>query len=173
MQRLLSLIERINVVAGVLSGAFTLIITLIVVADVASRALFNAPVAGATETSTLLMIALVYLGLASVQVYKSNFRVEVMLALLPLRWRRWQELAVSLMSMIAIGIFSWRASSEAMRSFLRNEVEYGAINFPVWPARIVIAVGLILLTLQLACDCVRLIIGSRSPYSDDVEGALH
>lgn len=173
MQRLIAMIEQVNVVTGVLSGVTTLIITLIIVADVAMRSLFNAPIAGATETSTLLMIALVYLGLASVQVYKENFRVEVALTILPRRWRRWQELAASLIATVAIGIFSWRTGSEAYRSFMRNEVEYGAIDFPVWPARIIIAVGLILLTLQLACDCARLIFGGESHYGKDGEGALH
>lgn len=174
MQRVIATIEQVNVVMGVLSGLTTLLITLIIVADVSMRALFTAPIAGATETSTLLMIALVYLGLASVQVQKANFRVEVVLTLLPPSWRRWLDLVVTMLSAVAIGIFAWYTSGEALRSFLRNEVEYGAIDFPVWPARIIIAFGLILLMLQLVGDCARLLFGAAwSRYDDDDKGVLH
>src|SRR3546814_11605223 len=83
MQRVIRAIEKLSGFLGVLSGLATLIITITVILDVALRAAFNAPILGATEFSTLLLLVLVYLGLASVQAGKANFSVEIMVAILP------------------------------------------------------------------------------------------
>src|SRR3546814_4812260 len=82
MQRVIRAIEKLSGFLGVLSGLATLIITITVILDVALRAAFNAPILGATEFSTLLLLVLVYLGLASVQAGKANFSVEIMVAIL-------------------------------------------------------------------------------------------
>lgn len=174
MLRIIRAIEWLNVVTGVLSGLAILAITLIVTLDVAMRAFLHAPLRGATELSTLLLIGLVYLGLASVQVSRANFRVEGIVSALPPRWRRWQEFLAALIAAIAITIFAWRTGAEALRSVQQGEMSFGAIVFPVWPARITITVGLSLLALQLYCDCLRLLLNLERPQSDAPgEGALH
>jgi TRAP-type C4-dicarboxylate transport system permease small subunit len=157
--KLLRAIEGIHIFMGVLSGIAIFLITLIVVSDVALRVLFRQPIPGATETSTLLMVALVYLGLAAVQTNKRNFRMEVLIDALPPTPMRIVNLFTTLLAMGAIAIMAWYTSLEAIRSFASNELSYGAINFPVYPARAVIAFGFIFLTLQLFIDAVFLGVG--------------
>ncbi|MFA7428672.1 MAG: TRAP transporter small permease [Rhodospirillaceae bacterium] len=157
--RLLHAIERFHHVLGVLSGLAILVITLTVIIDVALRALFNAPLHGATEFSTLLMIGLVYLGLASVQASKANFRVEVLLMLLPAGGRRFLDAVTTLLAAAAIGVLTWHTAHEAWASVLRQEMSFGAVVFPVWPARVVIAMGLLMLLLQFVIDTIRLVAG--------------
>lgn len=158
--KLLRAMESFNIFVGVLSGIAIFLITLIIVADVALRMLFRQPVPGATETSTLLMVALVYLGLASVQTGKGNFRMEVLIDALPPTLMRLGNLFTTLVAMGAIAVMAWYTSEEALRSFASKEMSYGAINFPVYPARGVIAAGFILLTLQLFIDAVFLVVGT-------------
>lgn len=155
---LLRALERLNVFMGVLSGLAILLITLTIVADVALRVVLNQPIPGATEFSTLLMIALVYLGLGSVQVSKANFRVEVGVGLLPPRLRRALNLLTTLVAMGAIAVLLWFTGQEAWTSVSRREMSFGAFTFPVYPARITIAVGFCLLMLQLLIDAIRLIV---------------
>ncbi|MFU8864262.1 MAG: TRAP transporter small permease subunit [Rhodobacterales bacterium] len=156
-------IEIFNRNLGVLSGFATLIVTLLIVTDITLRGIFNAPLRGATELSTLLLIALVYLGLASVQAGKHNYQVEILTVALPrvFRWRL--EIFTTLLSAVAIGILAYHTSLEAIHSTTRRESSFGAIIFPIWPARLVIAVGFILLYLQLMIDALQLYLGGPPP----------
>ena len=158
--RALNAIERLNLLFGILSGLAIFAITIIVMLDVAMRAAFNAPVPGTTELSTLLLVGLIYLGLASVQSRKQNYRVEIMIGFLPPRPRLILEGVTTLLSAVAVGILAWFTSIEAWNATLAQEMSFGAIIFPVWPARVIVAGGLILLTLQLLLDVLRICTGS-------------
>jgi TRAP-type C4-dicarboxylate transport system permease small subunit len=174
MQRTIRAIGRLSGFLGVLSGLATLIITLTVILDVALRATINAPILGATEFSTLLLLVLVYLGLASVQASKSNFSVEIVVAVLPPAVRRVQELLVTLLSAVVIGLLAWYTGREAWSSTLRGEMSFGAITFPVWPARITLSFGLLMLWVQLVVDALQLMFkGTATPTGGnaDSEGA--
>lgn len=157
--RVLHPIERFNALLGVLSGLATLVITLTVVLDVTLRALFGTPIAGATEFSTLLLIGLVYLGLAAVQASKANFRVELLFGALPPGGQRALDIVTTLLAAAAIAVIAWHTSLEAWHSTLKQEMSFGAFVFPVWPARLTIAFGLIMLVLQLLIDALRLCLG--------------
>lgn len=154
--RILRTLEKLHVVMGVLAGLTILVITVVIVADIALRVLANQPVPGATEFSTLLMIALVYLGLASVQVSESNFRMGVVIDMLPRRARGVVNLITTLIALAAIATLSWYTAGEALHSLEKREMTHAAISFPVYPARLTIALGLTLLTLQLAIDALRI-----------------
>lgn len=162
MQRVVRTIEGVSGFLGVLSGLAILIITITVILDVTLRVVLNAPILGATEFSTLLLLALVYLGLASVQASKSNFFVEIVVAALPPAVRRIQELLVTLVAAGVIGVMVWYTAQEAWFSTLRGEMSFGAITFPVWPARIILSFGLAMLCLQLLSDALRLIFLDRT-----------
>lgn len=168
MRHVFRLIEKISDVLGGLSGFTTLVITVIVILDIALRMLLNAPIPGATEFTTLLLVALVYLGLASVQAGKANFSVEIIVVHLPPAVRRVQEALVTLLSAAAIGILVWFTGKEAWMSTMRGEMTFGAIVFPVWPSRIIVTFGLAVLWLQLVCDALRLIFqGLPAPAGED------
>lgn len=170
MRHIIRSIEKISEILGGLSGFTTLIIIGIVILDVALRAALNAPIPGATEISTLLLVALVYLGLASVQASKSNFSVEIIVAHLPPAVRRVQEAVVTLLSAAAIGLLVWYTGKEAWISTQRGEMTFGAITFPVWPSRIIVTFGLAILWVQLVCDSLRLILyGLPAPIEKDAE----
>ncbi|WP_026381656.1 TRAP transporter small permease subunit [Afifella pfennigii] len=169
MQRTLRAIDRLSRFFGVLSGLAIFVITITVVLDVVFRAALNAPIPGATEFSTLLLLALVYLGLASVQATKSNFYVEILVSRLPPAARRIQEGLVTLLAAAVIGVMAWYTGQEAWISTLRGEMSFGAIAFPIWPARITLAFGLAMLWLQLVCDLLRLVLTARPQPHHGIE----
>jgi len=62
----------------------------------------------------------------------------------------------------------------ALRSTQRGEISFGVITFPIWPAKIILAAGLILLTIQLVMDILRLACGlSDARPSEPEEGLYH
>lgn len=167
MRSMTRLFERLTLRLGILSGFATLLITVVVVLDVAGRALFNAPIPGGNEFSELLLVGMIFLGLAAAQQQRQHFAIEIAVHRLGPGARRWVELAGWLLSLAIVALLAWLSGKQAWTSFLRDEASYGTVAFPIWPARIVLALGLALLALQLAIDIVRLLRGERSrPESD-------
>lgn len=165
--RFIRIVERFHVALGIMSGLSILVITLIVAADVAMRALFNAPVPAATELSTLVMVGMIYLGLAAVQQSKANFRVEILVAILPRRVQWALEFLTTLIAAGTIALLAWYTGNEAWNATLQREMSFGAYVFPVWPARVVIAIGFVMLFVQLAIDLVLLCRGALLYANDD------
>ncbi len=155
LDRLESLILRL----GIVSGFATLLIMVIVCIDVGGRFLFNAPLHSGVETSELLLVSLVFLGLAAAQQQRQNFAIEVLSRLLPPRGQRGLELFGSLLCLIIVVLLAWPSANQAMSSFRRNEMGFGIVAFPVWPARFLLTTGLWLLAFQFAVDILRLICG--------------
>lgn len=155
------LFERLTLHLGALSGFATLAIMVAVVLDVAGRFLFNAPIPGANEFSELLLVAMIFLGLAAAQQQRQHFAIEIAIQRLRPSIRRWVELGGWLVSLAIVGLLAWMSGKQAWTAMLRGEASYGVIPFPIWPARVVLAFGLGLLALQIALDILRLLRGRR------------
>lgn len=169
---MLSLIEAVEwflLRLGVLSGFATLLVTLVVVADVAGRAIFNAPLHSATEVSELLLVVLVFLGLAGAQQKRQNYAIDVMSRHLPMTLQNVLEVLGYIFCLVLTLGLAWFSTKQAMSSYARGEAGFGIIAFPIWPARFVLALGLWLLSLQFICDILRFLTGNaRTAGSDDV-----
>jgi len=156
---------------GVLSGFATLLITLLIVADVAGRSMFDSPLHGATEISELLLVALVFLGLASAQQKRQNYAIDVASRHLPVRLQVGLEhLGYLFCLLLTIGLAGF-TTHQAMASYARGEAGFGIMPFPIWPARFLLAGGLWLLALQFVCDLLRYVMGHpRAAVGGDVAG---
>lgn len=163
MSRLVDRIEALLIRLGVTSGFATLLIMIIVCIDVAGRAIFNAPFHSGTEISELLLVCLVFLGLAAAQQQRQNFAIDVLVRHLPDRVQRGFEFFGYAVSLGLLVMLAWPSSRQALISFERGESGFGIVPFPVWPARMILAIGLWLLALQFACDLYRLLTGTRRP----------
>ena len=157
MTTLVDRVERLLVGLGVVSGFATLLIILIVVADVGGRFLFNSPLHSGVEISELLMVTLVFLGLAAAQQERHNFALDIMTSRFPQWLQRLFELLGYLACVLIVVLLAWPSSRQAVSSIERGEAGFGIVAFPLWPARVLLAVGLWLLALQFLCDIYRLV----------------
>lgn len=172
---MLSLIEAVEWLLlrlGVLSGFATLIVTMVVVADVAGRAIFNAPLHSATEVSELLLVVLVFLGLAGAQQRRQNYAIDVASRHLPVPLQNILEtLGYAFCLVLTLGL-AWFSTKQAISSYGRGEAGFGIISFPIWPARFVLALGLWLLSAQFVCDILRYLTGNqRMSNAGDTSGS--
>jgi TRAP-type C4-dicarboxylate transport system permease small subunit len=160
------LFGRLTLQLGGLSGFATLAMMLVVVLDVGGRTFFNTPIPGGNEFCELLLVGMIFFGLAAAQKQRQHFAIEIATQHLPPALRRWIKLFGWLVSFAIVGLLAWVSAKQSWVSMLRGEASYGTISFPIWPARMVIAFGLGLLAAQLALDCVRLLSGRDQPHSD-------
>lgn len=147
--------QRLTLQLGILSGFGTLLMTIVIVADVAGRVFFNAPIPGGNEFSELLLIAMIFLGLAAAQQHRQHFAVELVTQHLTPAVKRWVDIGGWLVSLAVVGLLTWLSAKQAWLAMLRGEASYGTVSFPIWPARAILAFGLGLLSLQLAVDILR------------------
>lgn len=161
MLKLVASIEAILLQLGTISGFATLAITLIVVCDVGFRTVLNAPIDGAVELSELLLVILVYLGLAAAQQQRQNFAIDVATRHLPAKLQVLIEAAGYAFCIAIVAALAWPSSKQAFSSFERGEAGFGLVAFPLWPARAILAIGLWLLALQFAIDLARLVAGKE------------
>ena len=148
-------VETINRIASYLA---TIAIGLMMVGtaiDVILRSLFNRPILGVTEVNEFLMVFTIYLGLAYTQVKKGHVRVELFLMSLPPVVQVILDILVYVITLIVFGLVLQATFAEAARSIEINEYRFGTIRFPIYPARIMVVLGIVLLALQLVIDLVR------------------
>jgi TRAP-type C4-dicarboxylate transport system permease small subunit len=170
MLHLIESVEWLLLRLGVVSGFATLLITLLVVVDVAGRSALSAPLHSATEISELLLVVLVFLGLAGAQQSRQNFAIDVFSRHLPEGLQHLLEMLGFVFSLALVALLAWLSTKQAMSSYDRGEAGFGIIPFPIWPARSILALGLWLLALQFACDILRYFLGARRV---DTTGGSH
>lgn len=119
-------------------------------ADVTSRQVTGSSIPGVVEYSEVLMVGLIFLGLAYAQRVGAHIGVDLVTERMPVRVA---HLVRSVGLVIAIGvvaIMGWETLEVALRSFESREFRFGLVQVPIWPARLLIPIGLGALLLELA-----------------------
>ena len=141
-------LEAVTTVFAYLSLASLLAMMFITDADVAGRFFFGSPIRGSIELTETLMVAVVFFAIAHTQAQKAHISMEILVSKL----RPKPQTILSIVALlIALGIFSlitWRVGVNAYKSVLIGEFIFGGIQFPIWPAKIVLVLGCGLLCLQ-------------------------
>jgi len=163
VRTLLDYIERLNLFAGSLAGACVILFILTIIPDALTRSLFSYAFQGVSEFNILTLVVLVFLGLASAQCRKENFQVRILIDHAPVFLARAIGIFALVVQALISGLFVYLTTGRAIMSYQTGEATFSIIAFPVWPARIVIAVGFWMLTIQLLIDIVRILAPAWAP----------
>jgi len=128
--------------------------------DVSARFLFNRPLAGTVEISGPLMVAVVFLSLASCQAEGRHMRVDFLFGSMSKQVRAGVDRIAYVCGLVVCGLLAWCAAGPAWHSWKIREVSMGIIPFPVYPAKFVVVVGAVLLAVQFMLDLLGTIQGS-------------
>ena len=158
-------LARLSDLLGIASSLAVVGITIAIVIDVVGRRLWSAPLDGASEFAVAALVVVVFLGLAPAQRIGGNFRVDMLLRVLPAGGQRALEVFWRLLALGMVALLAWLASGEAIRSTEMGEASYGVVAFPVWPSRLVLAGGLWVLVVQLVVELARLLLG-KTPRAE-------
>ncbi len=150
---------RITRIAAVLSGVSILLMMIAGAADVVTTnldvvGLKSNPIPATFEFMGAMMVVTVFLAVSYAQHDRRHIRVELLVRRMP---RFWQQVAdvfqygLSALVFAFIARFAWPA---AIHGFNVGEYATGIINFPLWPARFVLAFGVTLMTIQCLFDLI-------------------
>ena len=122
-----------------------------VTADVAGRTIFNHPIEGTTEiVSAYYMVAVAYLAWAWIARNDSHIHVDMFTLKMPLRPKLWLEIGVKILTILYVGLFTWRTVYRAISQTRAGEVWLAGTSYiPVWPSRWVLPIAGALMVVYL------------------------
>lgn len=142
--------------AGLLAAVAVVLVMLSTVVDVARRQTVGGSVPGLVEIAESLLVAMVFLGLASRELRGGHVRVELLLQrLAPATQGALTAFGYVLVVLPVTGWMIWMTTNRAIESFQSGERRFGLLQIPLWPARWVISIGLVLLLLQAIVSLLR------------------
>lgn len=133
---------------GLVGGLVVVTLMVLITIDALGRR-FLQSVPGALEFSEAAMVGVVFLPLMYVQMRREHVFVTIATQRLPLRV---QALLDALISLVALGMFSWftmLTARKAYQAYLIREFRAGMILFPIWPFRWLIPIGTGFMVLEL------------------------
>jgi TRAP-type C4-dicarboxylate transport system permease small subunit len=162
----LLLLGTVGMIAAMLVG----------VADVVGTEFFGRPVLGTLEFTESTMVLVVFGALAYAQERRAHIRVELLYSHVGPRGKSFMEAVTHIVAFIFFALVTWQGYVELEYSLEIMESTMGSVRFPLWPARILLLVGVALLLLRLAIDIVQDIGRLRrgepppSPHAADTPG---
>jgi len=141
-------IQRINYVVCAIGMAMIIPLMLLTFADVVLRSFFNKPIPGTFEISQYILAVFILLGAAYTQQVKGHVGVDFVTSRLSPRLRAICEILTTLLSLFIIAVVVWQGwvvgiSEKAVSDQLR---------IPQYPFKVLVAVGGLLLWLELLID---------------------
>ncbi len=140
---------------GALSLGTYLALLVIMVAislDAVLRYAFSAPIAGVLESVELLLIFVVFGSVAQTQADGGHIAIRVLIERFGDRGRAVVKIITSVLALGLFGVMTWATAARAWRSLGMWEYSEGLIEFPIYPSRIMVALGCLFLCLQLAWE---------------------
>ena len=158
MRRWLDGCERALTLVAALA---TFVMMLLTTADAGGRYLFNRPILAAYElTTNYLMAAVVFLAMPYAYRQGANIRVTFLVERLGRSARLVIDHLVQLVSIVYCAALVY-ATFQQTRHVRLTGTTFATLDLPMWPAHLVVSVGLFLTTLLMLID-LREVRGGRS-----------
>lgn len=143
-------LRRLDRALMFVGAAALVLIALIILADVVLRYAFNAPLIFSFDAITLYLFPVsVFFALSSAFVTNENIDFDFIARRLPPRvWRAGATLG-GLTAAVVFAIVAWLFAGQALAAFGSGEVIFGAITWPTWPVKGLVAVGFAALALRV------------------------
>jgi TRAP-type mannitol/chloroaromatic compound transport system permease small subunit len=159
IRRLAAAIDWVSLFSAKAVGGILLAMMILTCGDILSRSFLRRSIVGTLEIeSNYFMVAAVFLPLAYGMISKQgHIRVEILLSRLPLRLQMGLEMVGLFLSLCVFGLVVWFGAAGAWRSWQAGETMVN-VALPMWPGRVLVAMGGVLLCLQMIVRMGHLVI---------------
>ena len=141
----LLLLGTVGMIAAMLAG----------VADVVGTEFLGRPVLGTLEFTESTMVLVVFGALAYAQERRAHIRVEILYSFVGPRGKSFMEAVTHIVALLFFGLMAWMGYAELVYSWEIMESTMGSVRFPLYPARSLLLLGVLLLLLRLAIDILQ------------------
>ena len=123
--------------------------------EIVGRYFFNSPIPGHVEIVELMMVGIVFLGLAYTQLKDGNIRMQILeKRFFSGRAFHLAEATILLLSLFVFAMITWASYETALEAYDYGDVT-SYILWPTWPFRMCIPLGCFFLCLRLAMQLVQ------------------
>ncbi len=154
-------IKVLSSIFGVLATVATVVMMFAIAADVFFRTLYDSTLPGVLELSETALVAAVFLGLAYTGATNSHIAVDLLTERLPASVSRWVILVAWTLTAGFVAWMTYATALRAIASTKANELRMGLVEWPLWPSRWLIPIGLALFLLVAIANIVRLASGKE------------
>ena len=153
-------LDGVTQLANICGSLLISALVLLIGADVAGRNMFNAPISGVPEMVTLSIVAIVFLQAPQALKAGRMTRSDAVIGFLEKRApevARTLDTIYDVLAVVVVGAILYATYPIFMKSWERSEFIGAAGDFtaPVWPVKLMILIGGLLLALQFAARVVR------------------
>lgn len=151
LARVLVLVNRGVMVLGMIA---LLASALILTSSVVTRYFLHASTDWQDEASVFCLVGATFLCSAYVQAIRGHVGIEAVSSLLPPRVDRVRIAVVDLGCLAFCAFFAWKSCTLLREAWVEGQTTSSSWAPPLWIPYLLMALGMILLTLQLAVQCV-------------------
>lgn len=141
-------ITRLNLFLGRWVAYLIFAIFLLLIFEVFMRYVFSAPTSWTNELGQMLFGLYIVLAGGYVMAHRGHVNVDLLYSAFPRRVQAWVDIFTSCMFFLFTAALLYFGSSMAFESIQSMETSYSAWNPPIWPIKLAIPVGTVLLLLQ-------------------------
>jgi len=166
---------RVSDVLALIAGVAILGLMILTVTDVTLRKFFSSGVPGAVEINEVTLVAVVFLALMAAEITDVNVRTPLVTERLPDRWANLAHIVGYVPALAFLVWATYLTADEGIAAWLRGDFRFGLIFVPVWPAKLIVPIGLAGLTVAIFIkfvQAVRNFITSRPAVIAERESAL-
>lgn len=142
-------------VMAILSALATVTLMVALTGEVATRFAAGRSLPGMVELSETCLVVIVFFGFAYVALQKAHIRMTLVADRAPGRLFRAMRLTATLLSVAFLAWLAYATGERAIASFQSGEYKFGLLQWPIWPARWAITVGLAIATVVTAIVLLR------------------
>ena len=162
-----AVVGRLSTVLAMFAAACGAAMMMLISMDVFNRVATGSSIRGAFEAVEMLLVLMVFLGIAYAERSGAHVRVRLFTARMPPRIAEMTRLFGNLIALGIVAFMAYQTGLAAQRSVASGEFRMGLVSFPIWPGRIAVATGLALLTLEFGLTVGRAVERIFRGTSDD------
>ncbi|MGB5445603.1 MAG: TRAP transporter small permease [Psychromonas sp.] len=162
-----SLLDKIYLSSGVLSGVCMIAICAIILARVIGRWL-GIEVPSSDDFAGFLLAASSFLGLAYTFRQGGHIRVNLFTSRLPTSMHRYVDSVVLILGSLLIIYLSWHLAYMVYESYIFEELSSGYVAVELWLVQLPLAIGMLIFTIACIDQTIATVIcGATMPKSEE------
>lgn len=152
-------LEGFQRILSYLSATGMIVMMIPTIADVFARVVLHGQLRGCFEFTGLVMAFVIYLGVPYAQAQRAHIKVTLLVDRLPPRFKQSVQVCVYFFTLCIFAFLIYATSAEAVHSVQIGEYQHGSTRFPIWPSRMLVAFGIIMLSVQFVVDFIKALAG--------------
>jgi len=139
-----------------IGAVFVGVLGLMTCVNVLGRYLFNAPLQGSVDYTENVLVVIVAFGLAATTAAGEHISVDALFTKFSSAWQHILKAVAVFISFVIFSALAWRGIVAGLESMTVHETMMTMVNIPLYPFRLILAIGFISCVVALLHEIIQL-----------------